>query len=76
MIPLRRPVRQHILVERVLIKDDYLSPSSLELYDTMHKILSCADAIRRWNPDWTRCPVCQCVVNDDGGFAHEKRLPL
>ena len=47
-----------IFVHRALIKDNHLSPSSLELFDTMSMIINCEDAIRHWQPDWTKCPAC------------------
>ena len=64
----------HCLVERDKIKDDHLSPSSLELYDTMCKLTSCADAIDDWNPDWMRCPVCRNYANEDGIFPHYRPI--
>lgn len=49
--------------------DDHLSPSSLELFDLMH-IQTCREAERIWRPDWTRCPVCFEMRDNDGTLAH------
>lgn len=59
-----------IMVPRVLVKDDHLSPSSLELYDGMIELITCQDAVAYWNFDWTRCPVCQQTHDDDEVIRH------
>jgi hypothetical protein len=56
-------------MERALIKDDNLAPSSLELFDLMH-LKDCDDAIKFWHPDWTRCPVCFCGLGEGGRVYH------
>jgi hypothetical protein len=63
-------MRVWVLVERAQIKDDYLSPSALELYDTMATITNCAEAISHWHPDWTKCPVCHCEMDETGMNQH------
>lgn len=54
------------------IKDDHLSPSSIELYDLMY-IETCVTASAIWDLDWTFCPVCLVKVTDDGHVNHLPR---
>ncbi len=49
-----------------------LRPSSQELYDMMH-ILSCELAEKRWKDEWSFCPVCLCMMDEDGIFVHLPR---
>jgi hypothetical protein len=65
-----KPIR---LVRRVMIKDDLLSPSSLELYDRM-SLVTCEQAESLWNLDWTKCPVCMAEVDDTGYARHWRTL--
>lgn len=53
------------------VKDDYLSPSSIELYDLMY-LETCVTAEAIWDADWRFCPVCHAPVEDDG---HARHLP-
>lgn len=61
-----------ILRARHKIKDDCLSPSSLELYDLMY-METCVTAEAVWNVDWSFCPVCMAVVDDTGVVIHKPR---
>lgn len=63
---MEKPIR---LVGRALIMDDHLSPSSLELYDSMH-FTFCEQAEMNWNKDWTKCPVCFSEVDESGYARH------
>lgn len=59
-------VRSVILRPRSKIKDDGLSPSSLEIYDSMY-METCVVAEARWNADWNFCPVCMSPVDAELG---------
>lgn len=54
------------------IKDDRLSPSSLELYDLMY-LETCVTAEAIWDADWMFCPVCLAQIGDDGVVLHRPR---
>lgn len=68
----RSPVK---LRARSKIKDDCLSPSSLELYDLMY-LETCVTAEVVWNQDWLFCPVCLSPVTDDGQVFHRPRKQI
>ena len=57
---------------RSKVKDDCLSPSSLELYDLMY-LETCVTAEAIWSADWTSCPVCRAEVTEDGHVTHLPR---
>lgn len=61
-----------ILKARHRIKDDHLSPSSIELFDLMY-METCVTAEAVWNLDWTFCPVCLGQLTDDGRVLHLPR---
>jgi len=61
-----------ILRARHKIKDDHLSPSSVELFDLMY-LETCVTAAAIWNLDWTFCPVCLAEVDEDGHVGHLPR---
>lgn len=64
-----QPIR---LRPRSKIRDNGLSPSSLELYDLMY-METCVTAEALWNSDWTFCPVCMAEVLEDGLINHMPR---
>ncbi len=51
------------------IKDDQLSPSSLELYDLMY-LETCVTAAAIWQSDWAFCPVCLVPIDETGQVRH------
>ncbi len=57
---------------RARIKDDQLSPSSLELYDLMY-METCVTAEALWQNDWNFCPVCLAAMDDFGVITHRPR---
>lgn len=61
-----KPVR---LKSRARIKDNGLSPSSLELYDLMY-LETCVTAEAVWQSDWAFCPVCMEPVDETGQVKH------
>lgn len=64
--------KARIFRARHKIKDDGLSPSSIELYDLMY-IETCPTAAAIWDKDWMFCPVCLAPINDDGTVNHLPR---
>ncbi len=66
--------RAKILVDRSKVTDDHLSPSSIELYDTMLTITSCAEAISKWEADWVKCPVCGGTYAEDVLVVEHKQI--
>lgn len=69
-------VKSIILRPRSKIKDDGLSPSSLEIYDSMY-MESCVAAAANWNADWNFCPVCMSPVDElSGRMRHLTRAEM
>lgn len=64
-----RPI---VLVGKSRIRNDCMSPSSLELYDLMH-LITCAQAEMRWLLDWRFCPVCMAQLDENGSIPHRLR---
>jgi hypothetical protein len=68
----RKPV---VLKPRHKVKDDYLSPSSIELWDLMY-LETCVVAEAKWEADWSFCPVCYCEVSEFGERKHRPRKSI
>jgi hypothetical protein len=47
------------------IKDNKMSPSSIELWNLMY-LETCVTAEAIWDQDWMFCPVCLAPITEEG----------
>ena len=61
-----------VLVSRDKLTTQGIYPSSLELYDQFD-IVTCLNAVERWEESWSFCPVCLGRYEPDGSINHTWR---
>lgn len=64
-----------IFVKKEKLESTGLHPTSKELYDLMH-LTSCEHADRRWKEEWSFCPVCLEMIDEDGYPRHKLRKDI
>lgn len=70
-----KPGDHKVFVKRENLTSIGLHPTSKELYDLMH-LVSCTHAIQRWKDEWSFCPVCLSMVDEDGIARHKTRKDI
>jgi len=64
-----------VLVLKKDLTSQGLYPSSQELYDLMH-LTTCEHATKRWQEEWSFCPVCLARYESDGAILHRLRKDI